>query len=576
MGWQQWRGAVGAGGPTWGMDTGAGRDQAARFLQAADALTDMRDQLAGTVAATHWQGPDADRFRTEWMGLAATTFAIVIAQLQREGHQLRAEADEQDAASAADAAASAAALRAMTGEAYGPELIDAFEFLTALAPGDVMHPSMATGPVPLRDPLGVARSELARAASEAIGWGFDTVMDGVADGLGAFGVRTDGIEQFHRDAAHMGEILGDWATGEQVPTIAQLGASGVVAAGSGAVAGIEAATGQDIPLLDDRPGGIISEVRTSRGGATAADLGDLVIANDALRIGGSGPLPAGQIGIQQIRPAAGGPSVFIVQVPPTEGAALTDLPAAYGGQGNSRDWGSNLRTVAGQKSAAMDDVRAAMAAAGVPAGADVVFVGHSQGGIIAAQLAADPGFNSASGADGTYNVTHSFSVGSPVQTVIPAQAGTDVVNVTHGAEQVKLGGLDVPVPPLPIGVPTPIPAGPVPIMLPVDVRYAGDPVGHLDLQGLRVDGTVLTAPNVHEVVVPGTAGFISDGRAPLETNHDSYRADLPDYGYYPSVVAATQTDPVLAALQRDLDGVYIGPGTEVVETTVVTVGRGEV
>src|SRR5690625_7034250 len=60
-----------------------------------------------------------------------------------------------------------------------------------------------------------------------------------------------------------------------------------------------------------------------------------------------------------------------------------------------------------------------------------MFVGHSQGGLTAAQLAADPSFNNTSGTPGSYNVTHSFSVGSPIETVIPAQGSTRVVNVAH-------------------------------------------------------------------------------------------------------------------------------------------------
>src|SRR5690625_6935367 len=60
-----------------------------------------------------------------------------------------------------------------------------------------------------------------------------------------------------------------------------------------------------------------------------------------------------------------------------------------------------------------------------------MFVGHSQGGLTAAQLAADPSFNNTSGTPGSYNVTHSFSIGSPIETVIPAQGSTRVVNVAH-------------------------------------------------------------------------------------------------------------------------------------------------
>src|SRR5699024_12402232 len=107
----------------------------------------------------------------------------------------------------------------------------------------------------------------------------------------------------------------------------------------------------------------------------------------------------GQIGIQEVRSTQGGEPSYIVQVPPTE-ADLSDVPGAYGGQGNSRDWASNLRLVAGQHPAAMDDVRAAMEEAGIPPGADVMSVGHPQGGSGAATPSADPALNSRSGAPG--------------------------------------------------------------------------------------------------------------------------------------------------------------------------------
>src|SRR5699024_5305030 len=178
---------------------------------------------------------------------------------------------------------------------------------------------------------------------------------------------------------------------------------------------------------------------------------------------------------QEVRSTQGGEPSYIVQVPPTE-ADVSDVPGAYGGQGNSRDWASNLRLVAGQHPAAMDDVRAAMEEAGVPPGADVMIVGHSQGGIIANHLSADPTFNSSGGEPGTYNITHTFSVGSPVQTVVPAQGTTESVNVNHEASLGRGG-------------------------------FGGDLIPTTDLGGLQVDGGTLSAPNRHEVTLdpyPGT------------------------------------------------------------------------
>ncbi|MDN5901392.1 MAG: hypothetical protein L0H74_15185, partial [Brachybacterium sp.] len=366
-------------------------------------------------------------------------------------------------------------------------------------------------------------------------------------GLGLFGVNTDGIAQFQRDADHFGGILEDWATGERVPLIAELGAAGLLTLGSGGVGIYEAVTGQDTALFDDRPGGVVESVRTDTDPARSPQtLQDLIVENNALRMDNpGGPLENGQIGIQEIRPSSGGDPVYIVQVPPTEGAGLMDVPDAYGGQGNSRDWGSNLRLVAGQHPAAMDDVREAMNAAGVPPGADVMIVGHSQGGIVGNHLSADPSFNNSSGEAGTYNVTHTVSVGSPVQTVLPAQGSTQAVNVSHE------GGVG------PDGI-------------------SGDLIPTLDLGGAQVDGGTLEAPTRHEVTLPGYPVPSSDPVAILESNHDSVGLDQePEGGYSGSIGRATDTDPTLSALQDDLTGVYLGDGTYVTESHVVSVGRGE-
>src|SRR5690606_16153340 len=288
--------------------------------------------------------------------------------------------------------------------------------------------------------------------------------------LVALGAGFEDIGQLRRDAQRFQDTLEDWATGERVPTLAELMAGAALVAGSAGVELHEGITGEDLALLDDRPGGIVHAVRTVEGPLpAAASLQDLVLANDALRRDNPHglPLDTGRIGIQELR-TEGGSRSFIVQIPPTEGDRISHAPGAWGGQGASRDWASNLRLVAGQHPAAMDDVRAAMAAPGpdglpiVPPGARVLLVGHSQGGIVAAHLAADPSFASASGAPGTYEVTHVLSMGSPVQTVLPALATTQVVSVTHGPLTWGPGGM------------------------------SGDPIGQLDLQGLRADGGRLT------------------------------------------------------------------------------------
>lgn len=539
----------------WGMDVEAARAHGEHLGTAGTALADLRERLGSTIDGVDWTGPDADAFRSAWASGAGAHLVELGERLHAQGAAVRAEADEQDETSAGAGGGQVC-------EAGGED-----SSIPRAPTGDrsegYRHEDDPWIPNWLEEPAEAALSSTAQMASDAIGWGFDRTID-LAVGIGdRLGTETAGLEQFRRDADHLGSVLTDIATGERVPTISELAASTVLAGTSAYVAVDELRTGEDNPLMDDRPGGIIESVRTETESGPAQSLGDLIIENNSLRMPGSGPQDVGQIGIQRIRPADGGEPVYIVQIPPTEGASPGDIPGAYGGQGNSRDWGSNLRLVAGQHPAAMDDIRAAMDAAGVPAGANVMMVGHSQGGIVASHLAADPTFNSSCGEPGTYNVTNTFSVGSPVQTVTPAQSGTEVVNVTHGPE-----GLD------PHVVTEPRQVGPFTVNVPTDVAYTGDPIAHLDLQGAQIDGGRLQSPNVHEVIVEGSPGLVSQGTGPLYDNHDSYSPNDPAYGYHPDVVAATGTDPVLSALQRDLTGRYIGPGVVVESSTVVSVGRG--
>lgn len=552
-----------------GMDTAQVRVHAEELRGAADRLEAWQVRLDAAVARTAWSGPDAEAFRSLWARLSLDAFRAASAALASRGEEAAAQADDQDAASSAQGGGDGAggaepgAVGVCAPGASGP--------VSGIpdAPSSDMRQGYLRDDNPfiadwLEHPGEQLLSGTAHSVSDAIGQGWGSGLDVLEWGLDRSGRRSDAVGQLRRDGDRFGGILEDWAAGERAPTYAELGASGIVTLGSAGAVTFEASPDhdQDTAFLDDRPGGIVSDVRVDDApSASPQDLGDLLIDNDSLRTKGrgadsSGALATGRIGVQEVRGASGGDPVYIVQVPPTEGPDVLDLSGAYGQTGNSRDWGSNLRLVAGQDPAAMDDVRAAMAAADVPAGADVMLVGHSQGGIITSHLAADPSFNSTCGEEGTFNVTHSFSAGSPVQTVIPSQDSTQVVNVAHGPV-----GLDPHLSPGTSHRP--------------DLEYTGDPIAELDLQGAQMGGGSLSAPNVHEVMLPGSTQHASDGVRGIGVNHESFESGSPDAFYYGSIQEHTASDPVLSALQGDLDGRYIGEGTYVSRSTVVDVGRGE-
>lgn len=539
----------------WGMDPGQVRGQGRRIRAAARELTDLRERLGAAVTTSTWTGPDAEAFRGRWSGSAAPGMTAVCGRLTGLADALTAAAAEQDWASGADLSPS--------------HRVGAPPPADGLQSGAVDRDSPARSrpgvPDRLEAPAQEAMSPLAGLVSDGIGWGFGSTMDAVTAAAAALGLDTDGLARFRADAAHVGGLIGGWATGERVPTIAELGASALLAGGNGLIAPVELFT--DTGILDPRTEVTVHAVTAVHDPSTPQDLADLILANDEARremFGRAGQeqfdgRSSGQIRIQTVL-APGGGQRFIVHAPPTGGEGILSADA-WGAQGNSAGWDSDLRSMAGQVSAAMADVRAAMSAPGpdgaplVPAGAQVLLVGHSQGGLTAAQLAADASFNSTSGADGSYDVTHSFSIGSPVGTVVPAQGSTQVVNVAHQ----------------PVWERSPLWPGVL-----ARPSHIADPVPRLDLDGYRVDGSRVSAPNVREAWLAAPAQTYGE-RSQLENAHDSVlltdRGVDPTGGYYGSVRQRTDGDPVLATLQRDLAGRYLGPDVVVVSDRIVEVGR---
>ena len=84
------------------------------------------------------------------------------------------------------------------------------------------------------------------------------------------------------------------------------------------------------------------------------------------------------------------------------------------GQSGPQDMTTNLQGVAGMASDQLDAIMEAMDAAGISPEDAVEFAGHSQGGIMAAQLAADPAVRA------RYNVVSVVTAGSPTATVAPS------------------------------------------------------------------------------------------------------------------------------------------------------------
>jgi hypothetical protein len=138
----------------------------------------------------------------------------------------------------------------------------------------------------------------------------------------------------------------------------------------------------------------------------------------------SGPYQPGRIRLERTAPAAGGAAAWTVFVPPTQ------TWSTAGGR-NPFDGTSNLVGFSGARADAGDAVLEVLRSAGVPPDEPVLLVGYSQGGITAAQLAADAAVRR------EFDVAAVLTVGSPVALVdVPPQV--EVLSVQHDQDLVTV------------------------------------------------------------------------------------------------------------------------------------------
>lgn len=156
--------------------------------------------------------------------------------------------------------------------------------------------------------------------------------------------------------------------------------------------------------------------------ASAGSVGDRLSPADE-------PAPGG-IRLERVT-QAGGAVAWIVEVPGTQD--WTPLP---GTTRTPMDLTTNLRAVAGEPTATGTAVVEAMRQAGVRPDEPVLLAGHSQGGLTAASLAADPAVVA------EFHITHVLTAGSPTDG-LPAAPGVRTVSLEHTGDLVPvLDGTD--------------------------------------------------------------------------------------------------------------------------------------
>lgn len=305
---------------------------------------------------------------------------------------------------------------------------------------------------------------------DGLDWSRDRIRD--AYEWGQDRVR-DVVDWFHRGTEAAGpawtrflDTLGtrpqwfdDLVTRGELPQVAEVLGSTLFTGAQLVGAGWDFVTGERHHLFDDgRPW--VGAVEPYRQSNYTGVQDVMATAMDVYESRGTDPdgRPAVQVTAVE---GPDGTVRYIVAIPGTT-EDLTSLDG-WSGSNAGTDWAANLKGVgfgtSSATEAAMQAVDLAiqkdMAARRLTGTPQLLLTGHSQGGIIAANMAADPSFSS------RYNVQGIVSAGSPQQT-IPIPSDVAVYNFQN----------------------------------------ALDPVPRVDLGGLNVDGTTNRQGNVTNIVIP--------------------------------------------------------------------------
>lgn len=389
-----------------GMNTAEVRALAASFKSSADRLTRVRREIDVLVFATGWWGPDSDALRDQWNSFLRSAVSACAEALDDAGDVLRRQVEEQERAS---------------GLSEGQ--------------GGVLGWLRAR-----RDDASAVVEHARDGAEKVLDWIEDRAEDGVAwtsdrieDGIEAVEVVADlAVTRAHALVAGLEPYLKNWGVlGEQVlnaalgnpPQAAEFLAALLLVGGTGMGVATNVVTGRDQNLFDD---------------------GDPWTGTPRLDVDVAAPTGIGGL-TETIRAADAHSGVvvtvvrnpdeaprYIVSIPGTE-PSISE-PAGWTGHKGARDWPANLWGMASGESSysravaeAIDKAVAAdRALHGEPNSGrpEILLAGFSQGGLAAANLAADEDFRS------RYQVAAVVGFGAPMDCAAVPR-GIPVLSVQH-------------------------------------------------------------------------------------------------------------------------------------------------
>ena len=518
--------------------------------QATKINTTMRDvDRVIALAGQHWQGPNVPQFRTRWEGQYRRAGLATAEQLNNLADIARRNAETQRTTSNTLEGATDGGLNTGGGGGGGGQSW----FQSGL---DWLGDKVSDGIGWVGDQVDAGAQWVDHAVDTAIDWsgtavgwvgdqataGADWLTDRATD-VGNFFTSIGGdiygfvaprvqaaIPALDRFVDGVGIAASQWTqlfTDGRVPQLTEVLASGAIVLGTGAGVIWNVASGKDNKLLDPGTPTAGQPVSAGSNAAPITDFAGLTQATMDVYGEDKGIRVTAVTGTD-------GVTRYIVNIPGTETEGGPGALASWLENTNGRNWSANLYAVA-QGSAATDAraVVLAMQNAGIPAGAEVVLSGHSQGGIVAANLAADPSFG--------YDVKGVVTYGSPVQAAdFPPGSDIPVLSINHGNE---------------VGF---LPVGPMGLPVPV-VTQIGDLVPQLDLAGI---------PALPFLPIPmpyGPGGNITTiDLPPVGSSFFDMTANHEQVGYINSLNNATASQQqTIAGFENSagLSDFYQGPGT---------------